>query len=432
MRPAGTPLPRNQPRTQAPTEIRFAFWALQSREINVVRDVIRQFEAVEPGVRVMVDEIPGKYYEKLLAMFAAGDPPDVFSINYGRLGDFVRRDLLTDLSPLLAPGGDVRSTPFIPLAIGTFDNVGSALGRPGLYALPRDWSPTNLLVYNKEAFDNADVTYPQKAWTWEQFADACRKLTVAERGGRVERYGASVCLYPYALSAWFYQGGGQILSADGSTCLLASGENVETLRFLQQLIGENVVAPSTPARDESLEQFLTGRVAMAFVTPYVLGKLRRQSGIQWGLAPPLIHKVQRTGCIPTGIAVSRKCASPREAYRLARFLVTYGAARAAQEGLCAPAWGPAIDSMGDSEAVMVVRRAMAIARPIPTSPLIPYEQLLDVLRQATERVFVVGDDPTEALQKAQERIESVLQQPHSSGRPQTRTPVEYPQQTGSG
>ncbi len=397
-----------------------------------MREVIRRFEAVEPAVRVRVDEIPGKYYEKLLAMFAAGEPPDVFSINYGRMGDFVRRDLLTDLSPLLAPDGNVLSTPFIHPAIRTFDAVGSTLGRPGLYALPRNWSPTNLLVYNKEALDNAGIAYPKKAWTWEQFADACRKLTVWGSGGRVERYGAGICLYPYALSAWLYQGGGQILSRDGSKCLLASSENVETLRFLQQLISENVVAPSTPARDESLEQFLAGRVATAFVTPYVLGKLRRQSEIEWGLAPPLVHKTERTGCIPTGIAVSRKCASPREAYRLARFLVTYGAARAAQAGLCTPAWGPAVGSMGDSEAVMVVRKAMAIAQPIPTSPLIPYEQLLDVLRGATERIFVVGDDPALALQKAQKTIESVLRQPHSFGRSQMHPPAEYPQQTGSG
>jgi multiple sugar transport system substrate-binding protein len=402
---------RHPPVTAKPpaVELRYAYWSLEAREITLTREVITQFEASKPGVRIRVDGIPDRYYEKLMTQFAAGDPPDVFAVNLSRLSDFVRRDLVLDLAPVLDQDAAFRRDAF-GAALGAFRGVGTTLGKPGLYALPRDWNPTNLLAYSRDAFDAAELAYPTDQWTWEDFAGACRRLTVRGADGRVERHGGSLCLYPYALSAWLYQNGGDILSADGRECVLASEKNVEALRFLQGLVEDGVVAPATPARDDSLDEFLSGRVAMAFVTPYVLGRLREQKEIRWGLAPPLVGKRQQTGCIATGIAISRRCGAPREAYDLARFLVTEGAARAAREGLCAPAWGPGLESLTESEEAHVIRCGMAMARPIPASPAIPYEQLLDLVRNATERVFVLGEEPGKALKQAQAQIEEAMGQ----------------------
>ena len=44
-----------------------------------------------------------------------------------------------------------------------------------LQEIPKD-KDNGLLVYNKEMFDAADVPYPTDDWTWEDLADASKKI----------------------------------------------------------------------------------------------------------------------------------------------------------------------------------------------------------------------------------------------------------------
>jgi multiple sugar transport system substrate-binding protein len=387
----------------------FAYWALAPRETKVVHELVREFEAGDPGVRVKLVEVSSRYYEKLTTMFAGGTPPDAFAINYGRLGDFLRHGLIADLEPLLARSPGLDRSQFVPSAYDCFQGVGAVVGKPGLYALPRDWGPTNLLVFNKDAFDAAGVTYPTSTWTWHQFAEACRRLTV-KRAGSATQYGAAVCLYPYALAGWVYQNGGDFLSPDGRRSTLADPRVVEAVQFLKGLVDEGLIAPPSLTQDESLEQLRTGRAAMAFATPYGLGELRKSQGLRWGLAAPLVGRCRATGCIPTGVAISARSHRKDAAFRFAAYWATVGAQRVAEAGFCVPAWKPALaarslDTGFGPEAAAVLREAVAYARPHPISPTVPYEAMLSELKQALDGVFAQGQSPAFALQAAQAKID---------------------------
>jgi hypothetical protein len=111
---------------------------------------------------VRVIGVPGRYYDKLITMFAAGTPPDVFVINHGRMGDFARRGLLADLKPLAARTPELDRSRFVTAAYDSFAAVGTTVVRPGLLGLPRDRGPTNLLVFNKAAFEAAVVARHQR------------------------------------------------------------------------------------------------------------------------------------------------------------------------------------------------------------------------------------------------------------------------------
>ncbi len=370
---------------------------------------MERFEAANPGVRVRLVEVTDRYYDKLTTLFSTNNAPDVFSINYGRLGDFARRGLLTDLSPLVSESAELDRSQFVPAAYDSFASVGEAVGRPGLFALPRDWGPTNLLVYNKDAFDAAGLSYPTGEWTWEQFAQACRRLTIVHPGGAIEQYGAAVCLYPYALAGWVYQSGGDLLSSDRSQSTLASGRVVEAVAFLKALVDEGVVAPTSAAHDESQEQFQRRKAAMAFVSPYGLGDLREQEGLSWGIAPPLKGRRQATGCIPTGIAMSASAAEPEATLRFITYWVTEAARQVAEAGYCVPAWKPALESSAleagyGPQTARVLRLAVDYAAPHPVSRDLPYELMLDHLKQALDEVFVKGAAPAIPLQAAQEAL----------------------------
>ncbi|NSW57785.1 MAG: sugar ABC transporter substrate-binding protein [Armatimonadetes bacterium] len=391
------------------TTITYAYWALDAEEISLTHALEDRFEAKNPSVQVRLVEVTDRYYDKLTTLFATGNAPDVMSLNYGRMGDFAREGLLADLSGFEG----LESGEFTRSAWEAFAGIGPTVGRPGIVGIPRDWGPSNLLVVNVDALAAAGVAEPDPRWTWEQYADACRRLTVRDGSGAVRQYGGAICLYPYAALAWMRQAGGNVLAGDGERSTLSDPANVKALAFLKGLVEEGAIAPPDPARDESLERFQSGKAATAFVTPYSLGDLEEMTQTHWLLAPPLVGVREATGCIPTGIAISSDCEHKAAAFRLLRFLVTEGARQAAARGLCVPAWKPALDALeyGRREdertrAARILREAVPLAAPHPVATHLAYETMMSELRRALEDVFVRDAEPHQALLRAEKRINS--------------------------
>lgn len=391
----------------------FSFWALAPAEGELYRSLAAQYTQAHPDTPVVVREIPNRYYQHLQTLFAAGTPPDVFVVNYGRLGDFARRGVLADLDPLLATEPALRLGEYLPQAVTAFRDLGRRVGQPGLPGLPLDWGPANLLLYDGDAFAAAGVQTPRAGWTWTDWAAAAKRLTTRAADPAQRRYGASVCLYPYGALAWLYQGGGDLLSADGKRSELGSAANVRTVEFLVAQARAGAMAPLTPGEDRAVEEFRQGRVAMAFVTPYSLGLLRRQGWeANWGVAPPLRGVRAATSCLPTALAIPRTCRAPQAALRFAAFLATEGAAARARAGLGVPAWQPALGEACDEgfgvEAARVLRQAAPQAIPPPVSANVSYEQMTGILREALEQVCGGGVAPAKALRAAQGRLEGEL------------------------
>lgn len=269
-------------------QLTFSFWALDTDEINDMHALARDFTALNPGVEVQVREVSGRYYEKLTTQFAAGNPPDVMVINYGRLGDFARRGVLADLQAMNAPMVGSLRLEMLPAAFDSLLQVGETVGRPGLYALPLEWNPSNLMVYDPDILVAAGIAVPPDGWTWDEFAAALPALSaVMRKSGTDDRgHAAAVCLYPYAAQGWFAQAGGGAVAADGSAVTLASSANSAALEFLNGLVQAGHIAPPDPARDLSLEQFEAGNVPLIFITPYSLPRLLKlPAGRRFSLAP---------------------------------------------------------------------------------------------------------------------------------------------------
>ena len=387
------------------TTITYAYWALDAEEISLTHALVDRFATENPRVRVRLVEVTDRYYDKLTTLFATGNAPDVMSLNYGRMGDFAREGLLADLSGF----GGLESGEFTGAAWEAFAGIGKRVGKPGLVGVPRDWGPSNLLVVNVDALAAAGVAEPEPRWTWEQYADACRKLTVRDGSGAVRQYGGAICLYPYAALAWIRQAGGSVLTGMAEEHTVRPGER-ECVGVPESLWMRWIARPD-PARDESLELFKSGRAATAFVT-------RTHWGSGGGDAAPVDAGPAAGGCgrrpvHPHRIAVSRDCEQKAAAFELLRFLVSEGAREAAAKGLCVPAWKPALDALAPGgaddqrrRAARVLREAVPLAAPHPVSTHLPYETMMSELRRALEDVLIRDAEPHEALLRAEKRINS--------------------------
>lgn len=215
-----------------------------------------------PNVTIELINIPGnEYTNKLLAMVAAGTPPDVININSGLTlqldGMLVElTDKMSDLGYFdeqrgLYPGW------FSLLSSDGFYNRGESL-----YQAPLG-TGTTILAYNQRLFDEAGVAYPTADWTWEgEFLEAAKKLSEPENqwganGLNRGRFGITGSMP----AAW----GGAFYDANTMTFTGDSPETLAALQFMQDLIYEHHAHP-TPAEQEAfggqVGMFENGSAAM--------------------------------------------------------------------------------------------------------------------------------------------------------------------------
>ncbi len=244
--------------------LRVANWGspmVESDFMRLEREIWAEFEHQNAGVRLQIEQIPGEgqYRPKLIMQHVAGVAPDVASIDMSSGADFMNNGLLLDLRPYIESDPEFRKSDF-------FDNLWTIASRDGhIYAIPLDFTPM-VMFYNRKLFDAAGVPYPREGWTWDEFRETCRKLTIHRQGEpRPDQWG----FYfenemPYWI-VWLWSNGGDMLSPDGRR---ASGyfdgpRSVEAIQFLTDLIEKDRTA-SHP-RDRAalgINFFLRRRAAM--------------------------------------------------------------------------------------------------------------------------------------------------------------------------
>lgn len=157
-------------------------------EGEVPGDILPNFENDNPNIKVETVEATD---EKLMAMIAAGNAPDVIRIYGARdIPTFVSRNLALNLdsyfdnSPIFKNKDD-----FLPVVdVYRFD--GEKQGAGPYYGFVKDYSLDNTLWANKKVFEDANVPIPDssKPLTYSELFEIAEKLTVKE-GDETTRFG---------------------------------------------------------------------------------------------------------------------------------------------------------------------------------------------------------------------------------------------------
>jgi multiple sugar transport system permease protein len=144
-----------------PVTIRYACSA-GGDNLKRINRAVAEFQREHPNIRVKVEPVVDNYENKLLAMYAANVAPDVANFNANRIVMFATRDALKPLSDfpdLNGPEVDLK---------GRYQNAVTAYNVAGKqYAVPRDVASSAYIYYNKKAFDEAGIPYPDGSWTWD-------------------------------------------------------------------------------------------------------------------------------------------------------------------------------------------------------------------------------------------------------------------------
>jgi len=148
-------------------------------EISSLNADIPEFTG-RTGIKLTLNPFSGD--EKLMAMIAAGQAPDIF------YAGTALRDRLAAEGKLLDLRTVSRNDPFVarltPAARGDGESIDG-----GWYSCG-NWAFTCGVYYNKTLFDRAAVPYPDTGWTWHDMTTAAARLTNDKDGdGKTDQYG---------------------------------------------------------------------------------------------------------------------------------------------------------------------------------------------------------------------------------------------------
>lgn len=154
-------------------EVRFSWWGNEGRN-NATIEAINYYQSIHPGTTVVPEFAAfDGYYNKLIAQIAAGNAPDVFTMNAEWLPAVVEVNGLTDLTGLI----DVSThNPEVSKACslnGRMYGVNSSLN-------------ANALIYNKTQADELGIKMPTGDYTWD---DLVKILAEAYQKSGKKTYG---------------------------------------------------------------------------------------------------------------------------------------------------------------------------------------------------------------------------------------------------
>jgi multiple sugar transport system substrate-binding protein len=275
----------------APVEITYMCWYNTTQsEAQGNQALIDKYNASQDKVHVTMMAIPRDGYEtKVNTMAAAGQLPDCTQLSEAMAIQFAAADLLADVSSMYPADA-------APLKSLTFTYKGKAVGYSS-------GDEVLLLYYNKKLFDAAKLPYPpasaDKAWTWQQFVDAAKKLTKDKNGKtpndagfdpkNIVQYGADFNRLWWMWPIVCYSNGGGLMSPDGKELWISKPESIDAMQTLANLYIKEHVAPSVaddsamPSLDLTL---LTNKIAMATSGQWEMGVSLNNSlkdGLDYGV-----------------------------------------------------------------------------------------------------------------------------------------------------
>jgi multiple sugar transport system substrate-binding protein len=277
---------------QAKVKIRATVWLGQA-ELNAIGKLTEAYQKNYPDTEVeWINIVGGGPYgrDKLQTMIAGGDAPDMMMLNTGQFEGLASRGVLMSLDNLVA-GERFDLGIFWPQALNGSKYQGK------LYALPRDMSNV-ILYYNKDLFDRASVSYPNKDWTWNDMLEASKKLTTDKnRDGKVDQWGFGVLNIVWVWAGFVWGNNGDVLSTDRKKCLVEDPRTIEALEFYYGLQTRHNVSPppgSLPEQAWAGDWFLTQSIALGLFGPWWRPALvNNQKPFRWDVAYP--PKAPNTG-----------------------------------------------------------------------------------------------------------------------------------------
>jgi multiple sugar transport system substrate-binding protein len=312
------------------TTLTLSGWQSSPVEKQLLEQLLRDFEATHPHIRVNYEVITDQYSDVIKTRLIGDAAPDIFYLDTLEAPLLMHRGVLEPLDSYLTPEFNLGD--FQPAMLNAFKYKGR------LYGLPKDFS-TLSLYYNTDYFQEAGLSEPPK--TWAQLQDYSERLTVRRsRDRRIQRYGFGI-VPELARQAFVIRAfGGQFVDRNG----FAAFAHPKALKGLAPVLEQyqqtrSAGIPSDTGASNVSEMFGQGKAAMVLDGNWAIPYLQDTfPGINFAIAPvPTINGKKGTMAFTVAYVMNKQSTHKEEAWELLSFLTGKAGMKAwARGGLILP------------------------------------------------------------------------------------------------
>ena len=391
----------------AATELQFLSVARGEPRRQAVLAAIADFEKANPGVKVVLSEIPfDQYFQKAAIALSSGSGIDVFDVDSPLVASYGHQGALLSLDKYYTKENAQDFTK-VERDLATYK--GKMISAP--------MGSTSVgMFYNVDLFKAAGLklpgTNPEDRLTWDQVVELAKKVQVDKNGNKIpDVWGLAFQQYdrPYMMLPLIQSNGADDLSPDGTTVdgFLNSPGAIEAARWYGDTFNKHKISP----REQIPNLFYTGKLAMYVAPSYEANTLKSQyPNVNWAVAPhPSFKKpVTETGAWHVGVFSGTK--QPDLAVAL---LKAYTDPEAAQRNYKIMNYMPVRESTFKAlpETFNVMPNKLfywEIVHTAVTRPRTPaYREYEDLLRQAFANIRQ-GADAAKEMNTAVQKIDAQL------------------------
>lgn len=411
--------------------LRMTVWG-SPEEVAAYKFGIQRFEDKFPNIKVDLQHIAADYDTKLTTMVAGNDVPDIAMMESASIAfPLAEQGKFYNLQEFLDKDEFINVDSLVPNIIYSLE-PGNVIGiGPG----PESFG----LFYNEDIFKDAGIEPPpsklSEAWTWDEFIEVAKKLTVDSKGRtaddpnfdpkNIKQYGVSVSTWWGVYSNFIYSNGGDFVSEDGKSFALNQPAAVEALQKISDMMNVHHVSPSPvqakniPATNVALQ---TKKVAMAIDGQWATAGLAQSNfNFNVGVMPVLKEPVTTVVCGMFSMFKSTK--HPEEAWELMKALID---PEASIEMITSGTWMPSYKNWYTDQDMLAKWTENLDARPsgyndaiveviltkghqTPTGYVKNFNKIMDIVNPALDKVWLGQQTAQEAMDsiaaKAQEQVQ---------------------------
>ena len=300
--------------------LKASFWSTPAIEQRVASE----FEAAHPEIRVDLILTGGRYAEKVQSMIVAGNAPDVIMVTSAFYDDWAARDVLADITDLVAELDSAGPFTAGPKEAFRFHDR--------YYAVPATFDAL-VSITNLDALDAVGFSLPDETFTWAKLEAWGPRLS------RLAGDSTAPTDYLCALPPPAY-----FLVAYGVQCFddprrprrvtVDSPIAVEAIEYWRRMHQRGWAVDRGTVLDQGeSEMFRDGRIAFTFWGRSVTTILLQSRTLRWDVAPlPAGPRGRFVPYLAGAVGISRTTAHPTEARAYLRHYASLAGARAFVEG----------------------------------------------------------------------------------------------------
>lgn len=394
------------------TTIEFVYWAAAGGEEKGFNDLVAEFEEQNPDIKVKKSQVPppnqGDYYTKLQTRMGGNDSPDVFRVQYQKIGEFASKGALLDLTDILEKDKDKFNSSLLTAV--TYEGK--------IYGLPHH-TDTLAVFYNKTYLDELGIKAPETledAWTWEELSDIAKKIK--EKGlapnGLASNTSASSA---YRTLPFFFQNGASLLTDDLKKSNVTTPEAIETLTYLQTMYTNYMSkGNSMKGSDDATMLFTSGNAGLLINGNWMIPKFESDmKDYEWGVTYMPVKEAAASDLGGNGLAIPENSKQADAAKKFVTFMgEKENMKKFVEQGLFLPGrtdvTGPFKYAIEKPEMMeLFIEQSQTVPENLAKTVTTPeFSKINQALGDSIEELYTQGKSPEAVAKELEEKINDIL------------------------